>query len=132
LDSGRLETAGGSFGGNMVTSVSNLATPVVFVLVGHMLPSNDITDSECLYYYISNCPKCLYKLKNMGACSTSSTMTSKEKGIRFDQEPEDTASLKKVTLPTLLFSVLLSDVKIKKCSHVPLSQSRTLSECVLK
>ena len=68
----------------------------------------------------------------MGACSTATTETPKEKGTRYDEEPADTASLKKVTLPTLLFSVLLSDIKIKKCTHVPPSPPRNSSASASK
>ena len=56
----------------------------------------------------------------MGVCGSATFDKLKDSSARFDVEPSDTESLKAVTLPTLAFYVLLSDIKIKKTSCVSL------------
>jgi hypothetical protein len=54
----------------------------------------------------------------MGTCGNSEKKPYHDKQTPYDSEPADTESLKNVTLPTLAFYVLLSDIKIKKCNYV--------------
>ena len=54
----------------------------------------------------------------MGVCGSASFGKLKDNSASFDIEPADTESLKGQSLPTLAFYILLSDLKIKKCSYV--------------
>jgi len=54
----------------------------------------------------------------MGVCGSASFDKLKDNSARFDIEPADTESLKGQAIPTLAFYILLSDLKIKKCSYV--------------
>ena len=68
----------------------------------------------------------------MGVCGSATFDKLKDSSARFDVEPSDTESLKAVTLPTLAFYVLLSDIKIKKTSCVSLELLRSTSGFVSK
>ena len=61
----------------------------------------------------------------MGACSSSNEPSIHHKIGSIDCIPSDTDSLKNVPLPFLSFSALITDIKIKKCSYVYFSLSRT-------
>ena len=68
----------------------------------------------------------------MGACSSSQESSNQHKIGSISCIPFDTDSLKSQSLPTLSFSALITDIKIKKCSYVYLSLSRISSASSLK
>jgi len=61
----------------------------------------------------------------MGVCGYREINT-KDHSHAFDVMPPDTEALKSVALPILSFYVLLSDIKIKKCSYVRVGVFRIL------
>lgn len=54
----------------------------------------------------------------MGTCVSQFKGRKSDTTEQYDSIPTDTPSLKAITLPTLAFYVLISDIKIKKCTYV--------------
>ena len=54
----------------------------------------------------------------MGTCVSQFRGRRSDTIEQYDSIPTDTPTLKDITLPTLAFYVLISDIKIKKCIHV--------------
>lgn len=55
----------------------------------------------------------------MGICGPNKSSSLRERTVAFDIVPPDTESLSNVQLPQLTFYMLISDIKLKKCSYVP-------------